>query len=130
MPDDMAALHASSFDGPARWSAEGFRALLADHRVFAVTRPFAFLLGRVVVGEAELLTLAVAPDRRGQGTGRDLVTAFDAQARARTATEAFLEVSAANGPARALYGSAGWRDVGRRPGYYGGTDALILRKTL
>ena len=51
-------------------------------------------------------------------------------ARARGASEAFLEVAEDNRAARALYARGGWAPVGRRPGYYGGGDALILRRGL
>lgn len=129
-PEGMAALHAGSFAGPARWSAQSFSALLEDPQVFRVARPSAFLLARVVLEEVELLTLLVDPGARGRGIGRALLTAFDAEAGSRGAREAFLEVAADNSPARALYDRTGWTQVGQRPGYYDGTDALILRKPL
>jgi len=90
-------------------------------------------MGRVVAGEAELLTLAVAPQERRKGLGLALLAAFDDSARAAGAESGFLEVAAANVPARALYKAAGWREVGVRRGYYrlpdGGTDdALVLSR--
>lgn len=129
-PEDMATLHARSFDGAARWSARSFTDICADPTVFRVNRPEGFVLGRVVAGEAELLTIVVAESARGQGIGRALMHAFDARARDRDATEAFLEVAADNIAARALYTALNWAQVGHRAGYYGGTDALILRKSL
>jgi ribosomal-protein-alanine N-acetyltransferase len=43
----------------------------------------------------------------------------------------FLEVAAANAPARALYAAAGYQRVGERRGYYaGGIDALVLARPL
>jgi ribosomal-protein-alanine N-acetyltransferase len=42
-----------------------------------------------------------------------------------------LEVGEDNTPARRLYARAGFREVGRRPGYYaGGKAALVLRRDL
>ena len=87
-------------------------------------------MGRIMVDEAELLTLIVHPDRRRAGSARRLLDAFDATARERGARRAFLEVSAVNGAALGLYAATGWHEVGRRPGYYASTDALILRKVI
>ncbi|UWQ21650.1 GNAT family N-acetyltransferase [Jannaschia sp. W003] len=132
MPDAAAwaALHARCFRGPERWSEAAIRAALHDPLGFAAGDDDAFALGRAVAGEAELLTLAVAPERRREGRARALLAAFEDAARARGAAEAFLEVSEANAPARALYVASGWREAGRRRGYYAGTDALVLRRVL
>jgi ribosomal-protein-alanine N-acetyltransferase len=94
-----------------------------------------FLLGRAVAGEAELLTLAVAPEARRRGLGRKLVARFLYQARLRGAESAFLEVAADHAAACALYHQAGFATVGRRRGYYPvpgepALDALVLRRVL
>ncbi|WP_102226234.1 GNAT family N-acetyltransferase [Acidimangrovimonas sediminis] len=133
--EDLARLHAACFIAPPPWSAEEIAATLAQPGAFLETRPHGFLIGRAVAGEAELLTLAVAPAARRQGTGRALVDAFDDAARARGATEAFLEVAADNLGARALYAATGWAEAGLRRGYYHppgapSVDALVLRKPL
>ena len=132
-PHRLAALHADAFDGPARWSPEAFAQAQADPKCFFAPPGGAlsgFALGRVIADEAELLTLVVATEMRGHGTGRRLLDAFEAEARARGAREAFLEVSVANVAARRLYESSGWRVAGRRVGYYEGIDALTVRKRL
>ena len=129
----LATLHATAFDGAARWSTHAFVQALADPTCFLVLpdEPSdAFALGRTVADEAEVMTLVVAPHRRQTGIGRDLLARFDALAVRRGAAAAFLEVAATNRAARALYARAGWREVGRRPGYYAGVDALTLRKDL
>ena len=103
-PEDLAALHARCFDeSPPPWSAAAFAGALAAPGAFLLTAGGAFLLGRVVADEAELLTLAVAPENRRQGTARALLGRFEAGARARGAAGAFLEVAASNAAARALY---------------------------
>ncbi|MEM7487932.1 MAG: GNAT family N-acetyltransferase [Pseudomonadota bacterium] len=132
-PDRLAALHATGFDGPALWSAAAFAEAMAQPACFYAPEggdPDGFALGRAMAGEAELLTLVVAPRLRGQGRGRDLLAMFEKGARARHATAAFLEVRADNVPALSLYRGAGWAVVGTRRGYYEGIDALALRKTL
>ena len=134
-PAEMAALHARCFTLPRPWSEAEFVAFLADPAVFALTRPGALLLGRTVLDEAELLTLAVAPEQRRKGQARSLLAEFDAEAATRGAARAFLEVADSNAVAQALYLSAGWRQAGRRRGYFavpGGRpqDALILTRAL
>lgn len=138
-PEALAALHARCFTTPRPWSAGEFAQLLDSPRCFLLTRPqdgppntpLGFLLGRVIADEAELLTLAVAPEARRAGLGRDLTREFAATSRARGATGAFLEVAADNRAARALYAGLGWREAGRRRGYYGpGRDALVLSLAL
>ena len=104
---------------------------MASPGALLLTAPHAFLLGRTASGEAELLTLAVAPEARRHGTARSLCARFAAAARAAGAEAAFLEVAAENVAARALYTGAGWTLAGRRPRYYGpATDALVMRLDL
>lgn len=126
----MAALHTATFHGTARWSVASFAVLLADPAVFAFGDEDAFAVGRVIADEAELLTLVTARACRRQGRARNLIAAFDSQARDRGAARAFLEVAEDNVAARALYSAGGWREAGRRRGYYAGIDAVILRKDL
>lgn len=134
-PDDLAALHARCFVTPRPWTAAEFADLLAAPGAFLLTESSGFLLGRVIAGEAELLTVAVDPLARRQGSGRALVLQFAAEARARGAQSAFLEVAEGNEPARALYAACGWQAAGRRRGYYRhpdgrAEDALVLTLVL
>ena len=130
-PEALARLHAACFAVPRPWSAGEIAAVLASPGAALLRHPEGFAIGRAVAGEAELLTLAVDPARRRRGAGAALLAAFEARARAEGAAEAVLEVAERNGPARALYARAGWREAGRRPRYYAdGQDALVLRKTL
>lgn len=135
-PEGLAALHARSFTTPRPWNAAEFAGFLADPLVFLLVEGDAgFLLGRTVADEAELLTLAVAPEARRRGLGRKLVSRFLYQSRLRGAESAFLEVAKDNAAAVALYGRAGFAEAGRRRGYYRtldgrSVDALILRRSL
>lgn len=133
-PAEMAALHAACFTSPPPWSAAAFADLLADPTVTCLTEPQAVLLGRVAAGEAEVLTLAVHPERRRQGVALRLVALFHAKM-AWQADTAFLEVASDNAGARALYHRMGYRLVGTRRAYYRNpqaapVDALILRRDL
>ena len=130
--NDMAQLHALCFDAPPPWRAEDFAGCLSSPLVFVVADAqgvaYGFALGRVVADEAELLTLAILPTLRRQGRGRALLAQFHSQARQRGAQSAFLEVSARNAAACALYVAAGYQPVGRRAGYYGpGHDGVVMR---
>lgn len=135
-PATLAALHARCFTTPRPWTEAEFATFLADPLAFLLVEgDAAFLLGRAVAGEAELLTLAVAPEARRRGLGQRLVSRFLYQARLRGADSAFLEVAADNAAAQALYARAGFAPAGRRRGYYplpagGSVDALVLRRLL
>ncbi len=135
-PDALAALHARCFQTPPPYSAADFARFAADPLAFLLVEGDAgFLLGRAVAGEAELLTVAVAPEARRLGTGRTLLARFLYQARVRGAERAFLEVSALNVAAIALYESAGFERAGLRRNYYlapdgARIDALVLARNL
>lgn len=131
--DQLARLHALAFVTPRPWSADEIAALLDSPQVWALTCPQGFLLGRAVADEAEVLTLAVAPDARRQGIGARLLTRFLAEATARGAARVYLEVAADNTPAIGLYRSAGFTTAGHRRGYYRSSsgqavDALVLER--
>ena len=130
--DDMAAIHAAAFDDGRAWSKAELHQLLQSADTFSVTAGRAFAIGRVIAGEAELLTLATAPGSRRKGLGRACLDAFIDAAAARGATAIFLEVAADNTAALALYGAAGFDHVGQRKGYYrqgrpAPVDAITMR---
>lgn len=134
-PEDLAAIHARAMGFPPPWSIEDFRRLLADPQTLLVTRPGGFLLGRVVLDEAEVLTLAVDPGARRQGIGRVCLLGYEAEAHRRGARRSLLDVAADNCAARALYASAGYATDGTRPGYYAAADgcrvdAILMSKAL
>ena len=134
----LAALHAAAFR--RGWSEHEFERLLLDHNVIAhramIGRTLAgFILSRLAAGEAEILSVAVAPSRRGRGLARKLLDLHLRRLAGLGATAVLLEVDEDNAPARRLYDRARFRDVGRRPGYYArGTQppasALVLRRDL
>lgn len=124
----MAALHASSFKDI--WDEKSIATLLASPGTFAFLDENGFVLARAVTGEAEILTIAVAPSVRRQGLGRALMEAAIRHARALGAEALFLEVGTENAAARALYESLGFARAGRRKAYYEGQDALVLKLDL
>jgi ribosomal-protein-alanine N-acetyltransferase len=82
-------------------------------------------------GQADVLTIGVALDRWGQGTGTALLDALLAEAARRGCTEVFLEVRTDNARAQRLYRKYGFTEVGIRKGYYqpSGADALVMRRS-
>ena len=124
----LARLHATAFEAP--WDEAAFADLLGQAGVFGLATDDGFILCRTVVDEAEILTLAVRPEARGQGLGLKLVSAAAEVAKAAGAVSLFLEVAEDNRAARALYHRAGFAEAGRRKAYYktaqGPVDALIL----
>ena len=82
--------------------------------------------------QGDVLTLAVAADRWGQGIGTALLRALLTEASRRGCTEVFLEVRTDNGRAQELYRRHEFTEIGIRRGYYqpSGADALVMRRTL
>ena len=132
-PEALAALHGSVFD--RGWSAAEFAAFCNDPACVLITAQHGFALARVVLDEAEILTIVTDPDHQGQGIGRAILSSLWATLAARGVALVFLEVADDNQPARALYDRAGFTRIGLRKGYYPRrdgppADALILRKAL
>lgn len=129
----MAAVHEECFDRP--WSAREIDRLMEDGFGLIYEDVPAFLLGRVIGTEAEILTVAVAPYGRRQGWGQRLVQGAEVAADELGAEEIFLEVACDNRAAIALYEKAGYEQVGLRRAYYprqdgSAADALVMRKAL
>ena len=85
---------------------------------------------QTVMDETDMMNLAVVPQFRRQGVGEALVNALTASLKEMGSRCLTLEVRDSNEAARALYGKLGFREIGRRRGYYRDPreDALILRK--
>lgn len=85
-----------------------------------------FIAWQAVADEAELLGIAVAVHKRGQGLGAHLLQ--DSLDRLCGVKRFFLEVRAGNAPARSLYRRFAFADIGVRRGYYGDEDARVMRR--
>jgi ribosomal-protein-alanine N-acetyltransferase len=81
------------------------------------------------VGEAEVLTIAVAPGHEGRGLGAVLLTELMREAARRECDDVVLEVRVDNDRAQQLYRRFGFEGVGVRKGYYQpmNIDALVMR---
>jgi ribosomal-protein-alanine N-acetyltransferase len=81
--------------------------------------------------DADVQTVAVAPQAQGRGLGRLLLHSLIRTARERGASRLFLEVRSDNEPALGLYEREGFERTGLRRDYYGpGIDAVVMRKLL
>lgn len=131
----LAATYAAAFPNSRAWSPSEFETLLTDDATIIVGDEASFLIGRVVLDEAEILTFATRPDVQRQGLGRSVLLRFEVMARAKGVSRIHLEVAEDNKAARALYLASGYSQMGLRPSYYTKNDgsevaALILSKRI
>ena len=85
---------------------------------------------QTVMGETDMMNVAVHPDARRQGIARRLILALVEELKQQGSHCLTLEVRASNQNAISLYQKLGFLQIGRRPNYYRNPkeDALILRK--
>ncbi len=128
----LAAIHQAAFPPDEVWSATVISLHVGLPGGFGFIDPRGgMVLARTVMDEAEILTLAVLPEARRQGLGRDLLQAAMRGAAETDARTMFLEVAEENTAARALYARCGFTEIGRRKRYYAnGDDALVMRVAL
>lgn len=131
----LAQIHAACFDHPRPWSPAEFDSLLSGNGAHLVAKPNGFALARMVMDEAEILTIAVVPGARQRGLGRKILDQLELELAGAGICLMHLEVSETNTAALALYYSNGYRESGRRSGYYSDSvhprqDALVLSKTI
>lgn len=134
----IAALHSASFR--RGWSEDEIDRLLIERNVLVQVarlgrRTVGFILSRHAADEAEILSVATAPRAQGRGIGRELLTLHLRRLAGLGIHAVFLEVDESNTPARRLYDRAGFREVAKRPAYYGGGSgspaaAVVLRRDL
>jgi [ribosomal protein S18]-alanine N-acetyltransferase len=128
----LETIHALAFPRPEAWSRDVFDLQLAMPNVIGlIHQADGLILLRRAADEADILTLAVAPEARGKGIAQTLLNKATAAAASLGARTVFLEVSVTNIAARQLYTKIGFVQVGRRRLYYSDrSDALVLRLDL
>ncbi|MCC3244286.1 GNAT family N-acetyltransferase [Methylocystis sp. WRRC1] len=122
--EECESLHGASF--AFGWSKIDFESYLTDSHVIAdgaVTEGRrstlgGFILSRLLPPDAEILTFAVDPARRGVGLGRMLLDKHLENLERGGARLVFLEVADDNEAALKLYSRAGFKEIGRRENYY------------
>lgn len=126
----LAALHATSFDKP--WKFSEFTQLLQLPTTCGWVNENGFILCSHVADEMEILTICVVPEKRRQGIAKSLLDSLTNFANTHQIEHLFLEVRADNLAAQNLYAANGFVQIGRRPKYYktaaGLCDALCFTK--
>lgn len=113
------------------WSLEQWQRELSEpaRPCLGVGGPDALLAattGWLILDELHVTAVAVHPAHRRLGLGRRVLEALLEHGRGLGGARATLEVAEGNTAARALYAALGFRNAGRRRGYYrNGEDALI-----
>jgi len=89
-----------------------------------------YIGSQTVMGETDMMNVAVHPDWRRKGIAEKLVSSLVEELKQLASHCLTLEVRASNDPAIALYEKLGFGQIGRRKNYYRNPreDALILRK--
>ena len=89
-----------------------------------------YIGSQTVMGETDMMNVAVHPDFRRRGIAEMLVKALAEELKKKESHCLTLEVRASNAPAIALYEKLDFSQIGRRKNYYRNPreDALILRK--
>lgn len=128
MFDNLANLHKLCFPHKP-WSADEF-ADLKKSGCEIIASQNGFVVYRATLDEAEIITIGVHPDARRTGIGIALIGVMEADLKKQGVKHIFLEVAADNAPARALYEQVGFVQVGVRPKYYDGIDAIMMRKDI
>ena len=93
-----------------------------------------FVIFSVVLGEAEILYLAISPQHYREGWGKYLLDDVLSRLHREHTVSVFLEVRECNSGAQLLYSKCGFSPVGRRKHYYRlndkREDAIVFFRTL
>ncbi|MET3560076.1 ribosomal-protein-alanine N-acetyltransferase [Bartonella japonica] len=123
------------------WGKQAFDDFLTDHSIFGykaslieqADKILGFCLCRLIIDEAEIITIAVHPYFRQQGIGSLLIDSTLHHLHHKRAIKLFLEVEETNFSALKLYQSFEFQKISKRRAYYQGenshTDAIIMQKT-
>lgn len=124
-------IEAKSHSAP--WSEPSFRKELDHpHSEFVVALKDGSVVGYagewILADEAHITTVAVSPDHRRQGLGRQLMEELSHRAKARGAVCSTLEVRVSNASAIELYEKLGYVRAATRKNYYPDNkeDAVVM----
>jgi [ribosomal protein S18]-alanine N-acetyltransferase len=129
----IAELERLAFSDP--WSVASFESVMDEPASYVAVareasgRIVGYVVAWFVADEGEIANLAVREPTRRRGIGASLLDAALREGRRRGALNVYLEVRESNEPARRLYASRGFDEIGRRKQYYRHPveDAVVLR---
>ena len=128
MFDELANLHKKCFPNKP-WSADDFRDLKQSGCEIIMSEN-GFIVYRIVVDEAEIITIGVNPEKRRLGIASAMIGIIEKTIKSQGVKKIFLEVASTNEPAQKLYENCGFKTVGLRPKYYDGVDAILMSKDI
>jgi ribosomal-protein-alanine N-acetyltransferase len=133
--DEVLFIEQNSFAQP--WSKKSFLAELQEHVSHCFVglireKIAAYIIFRVILDEAHLMTIATHPEYRSKGLGAAILEYAVRLSRELGAEKMYLEVRRSNIPAKRIYLKAGFSCTGFRKKYYmpEQEDALLMELTL
>jgi [ribosomal protein S18]-alanine N-acetyltransferase len=121
--DDCALIHEQAFSNS--WTSDEILRMLLDPAIqgdCAVERPsgetLGFVMSRLILDEAEILTISISAKYRGRKIGRELLRRHLSNLQILNIKQVFLEVAEDNTHALNLYLKLGFSRIGRREAYY------------
>lgn len=138
-PEHLAqVLNIERLSYPDPWSETAFRKEMENS---AISTPIVavrgdevlgYIVAWIVVDEAHIGNVAVAPEHRREGLGQRMMAWLLDHAAQRGCLICTLETRMSNVPAQKLYRRLGFRPVAYRKGYYTHPveDAMVMLKTL
>ena len=124
----LANLHQKCFPNKP-WSADDFRDL-KNSGCEIIMSENGFIVYRIVVDEAEIITIGVNPEMRRNGIASAMIGIIEKTLKNQGVKKIFLEVASNNIAAQKLYENSGFVRVGLRPKYYDGVDAILMSKNI
>lgn len=124
----LANLHQKCFPNKP-WSADDFRDL-KNSGCEIIMSENGFIVYRIVVDEAEIITIGVNPEMRRNGIASAMIGIIEKTLKNQGVKKIFLEVASNNIAAQKLYENSGFVRAGLRPKYYDGVDAILMSKDI
>ncbi len=123
---------------PIPWTEKIMRSMLTGNeykiKITNYDKIIAYVFVMIVLDEATILNITVAPEHQGKGLGKLLLRHVKTELEHKKIASIFLEVRQSNITALSLYESEGFHEIDVRKGYYptanGRENAIIMACTL